>query len=301
VLIGAQVRQTGGFVAALRRAEDIGADFIQLFPQNNRQWRLPEHPEHSYCEYAAAREVSRVRGTVCHAPYLINLISPDPLTAERSFESLVRNLRASAALGAIGLVFHPGSHRRVDPETAVERLGERCSAALDTAAVDCHLLLENTAGAGGSLGRSFVELGAIIAAAGADERIGVCLDTQHLFAVGESFGTLREADAVVAALDRHVGLDRLRCVHLNDSKVPCGAKKDRHESLGEGWIGRRGFRALLGHPALQGLPAVLEVPGYQGRGPGAADVKVARELHAAGLAARRRGRKASCPQAPSRG
>ncbi len=290
---GAQVRQAGGVLAALRRGEDMGAEVVQLFAQSNRQWRHPERPAEHFAEYRAAAATSAVVTlTVCHAPYLVNVVSPDPLTRERSAESLAANLRSATALGAAGLVLHPGSHRGVAPERAVGDIADAVVHALDRVeAADgavCDIWLENTAGSGGTVGRSFAELAAIIDAAGGDERIGLCLDTQHLWAAGVRYTTLAEADAVVDALAGAVGLERLRCLHVNDSKVAFGANSDRHENLGQGTIGPRPFRALLGHPALQGLPAVLEVPGIDGEGPGAADLLTARHLHAAGLRARRR-------------
>ncbi|HET6809934.1 MAG TPA: deoxyribonuclease IV [Acidimicrobiales bacterium] len=298
MLIGAQVRQTGGFLAALHRGEAMGAEVVQLFPQNNRQWRPPARGDEVYAAYRDAAAGSAVVAlTVCHAPYLINVISPDLVTRERSFTCLVDNLRAATALGAIGLVVHPGSHRGVDAHTAARRVAREAVAGLDAVAAEtgrvCDLLLENTAGAGGTVGRTFSELAEIIAAAGGDPRVGVCVDTQHLWASGISFATAAQADRVVSELDAVVGLDRLRCLHLNDSKVPFGANRDRHENLGEGTIGRRGLAAILGHPDLQGLPAVLEVKGIEGHGPGAADLVLARSLHARGRAARRRAESAA--------
>jgi deoxyribonuclease-4 len=290
---GAQVRQTGGFVAALGRAEEMGAEVVQLFAQSNRQWRLPADDDEPYAAYrAAATRSAIVRDTVCHAPYLINVISPDAETRDRSMVSLVANLAASSALGALGLVLHPGSHRGVDAATAVRRIGACLVTALDEAedrtGRPARLLLENTAGSGGTVGRSIGELGALIDATGGDGRVGVCIDTQHLWASGCSYATPARAEALVRRLAEAVGLDRLGCLHLNDSKVPLGANSDRHANLGQGTIGRRALGALLAEPELQNLPAVLEVPGIAGRGPGREDLDVARSLHAAGLAARRR-------------
>jgi deoxyribonuclease IV len=193
VLIGAQVRQAGGFVAALRRAEAMGAEVVQLCPQNNRQWHMPERTD---ADYAAYRDAATSAGivTVCHAPYLVNLVSPDRATEERSFATLVANLRAATALGARGLVLHPGSHRGVGSSSAGERIGRCCREALEAAVradgAVCDLLLENTAGAGGTVGRTFSELATIIAGAAGDDRVGLCLDTQHLFASGVSFATV---------------------------------------------------------------------------------------------------------------
>jgi deoxyribonuclease-4 len=146
----------------------------------------------------------------------------------------------------------------------------------------CPILLENTAGAGNTVGRSFEELAAVIEAAGGDERLGLCLDTQHLWASGIPFGTTDQADALVALVSDLVGLERLRCLHLNDSKVAFGANRDRHENIGKGTIGSESLASLLGHPDLQGLPAILEVPG-KGDGPRAEDVRIAREVWSWGV------------------
>ncbi|MGH9299287.1 MAG: deoxyribonuclease IV, partial [Acidimicrobiales bacterium] len=195
-------------------------------------------------------------------------------------------------LGAFGLVLHLGSHLGAGFDGVVKKVAAELLRALERAsatlgATSCPILLENSAGAGGTLGRSFLELGAVIEAAGADERLGACLDTQHLYASGVSFGSIKEADSVVAGLDSAIGLERLACLHLNDSKVPCGANSDRHENLGEGFIGRQALGTLLAHPRLQHVPAVLEVPGREKKGPGAGDLAVARAIHAAGLRRRR--------------
>jgi deoxyribonuclease-4 len=189
-------------------------------------------------------------------------------------------------------VLHPGSHRGVDTRSATRRIAARIVEALEDAAAAsgalCDVYLENTAGAGGTVGRSFEELAEIISEAGHDERIGICIDTQHLWASGVRYETAAEADAVIGSLAAAVGMARVRCLHLNDSKVPFGSNRDRHENLGKGTIGARPLRALLGHPDLQDLPAILEVPGESGIGPGAADLRTARALHATGMATRRR-------------
>lgn len=292
MLIGAQVSQAGGLLAALGRAEAMGARALQVFVQSNRQWRMPDPAGEAFTSFGDAAARSDVATTICHAPYLINVISPDADVAARSYESLVANLCAATAIGATGLVLHPGSHRGIEPGSAPSRIARAVLSALDEAERKegrvCDLLLENTAGAGGTVGRSFEEIAAVIDGGAGDTRIGMCLDTQHLWASGTSFGTIAEADSVVEELDRQVGLERLRCLHVNDSAVPFGSSRDRHANLGQGTIGRRPLQALLGHPLLQGLPAILEVPGDRRQGPGPADIAEARSIHAAGLAARRR-------------
>ena len=291
MLFGAQVKQAGGLEGALARAEAMGAEVVQLFAQSNRQWRYPEANAERAIAFGRRWPASPVvRRVVCHAPYLVNLASTDPAIYDRSVQCVAANLRAAVSMGAIGLVVHLGSHLGAGLEARIDRVAEGIHCALDAAGTGAWLLLENTAGAGGTIGRTFEELAAVIDRAGGDSRLGVCLDTQHLWASGVPFPTVAAADAVVRTVAATVGLDRLRCLHVNDSKSPRGSGLDRHESLGKGLIGEDGLRCLLGHPKLQGLPAVLEVPGYAGDGPAAEDIAAARRLHEEGLAMRRRRR-----------
>lgn len=282
MLFGAQIRQAGGLLAALRRAEAMGAQVMQVFPQSPRQWRYPDANAGRARTFAELWPASAtVRRVVCHAPYLINLGSPDPEIYERSCACLAQNLRAAGAMGASGLVVHLGSHLGAGLDARLDVIAAGLRRALD--ASDGPLLLENTAGAGGTIGRSFAELARVIDHAGADPRLGVCIDTQHTWAAGMSFATVDEADALVEEIDRTIGLTRLACLHVNDSKVARGAGLDRHENVGRGAIGRPAFRALLGHPKLQGLPAVLEVPGTDDQGPDARELAGVRRLHAEGV------------------
>ena len=300
MLFGAQIRQAGGLQAALRRAEAMGAEVMQVFPQSPRQWRYPEANAERSVAFGLAWPASAVvRRVVCHAPYLINLGAADPEVYARSCACLAQNLRAAGAMGAAGLVVHLGSHLGAGLEPRLDAIAAGLRAALDQS--DCRLLLENTAGAGGTIGRSFEELARVIASAGDHPRLGVCLDTQHAWAAGMSFDTVDAADALVCEIDRTVGLDRLACLHVNDSKVVHGAGVDRHDNPGRGHIGPAPFRALLGHPALQDLPAVLEVPGTDNGGPDAHELAVVRRLHAEGLALRSPSTAAPAPHdSPSR-
>ncbi|MDQ4068213.1 MAG: deoxyribonuclease IV [Actinomycetota bacterium] len=286
MLFGAQVKQAGGLLAALGRAEAMGAQVMQVFAQSPRQWRHPEGNAQRAAVFAEAWPASRVvKKVVCHAPYLINLGTADTEMYERSTRCVVENLRAAATMGACGLVLHVGSHLGAGLDARLGTVARALRAALEEAA--CPLLLENTAGAGGTIGRSFDELARVIDRTGGDPRLGVCLDTQHAWAAGLSFETVAAADELVAEIDRTVGLGRLACLHVNDSKVAKGAGLDRHENVGRGAIGRSAFRALLGHPGLQGLPAVLEVPGTDNQGPHARELRAVRRLHAEGVKLRR--------------
>jgi deoxyribonuclease-4 len=202
----------------------------------------------------------------------------------------VGHLAVATGLGAEGVVLHIGSHLGQGMDAVIDRIAEALVEALDAATVragepSCKILIENTAGAGGTVGRSFEELATVIAAADNDERLAVCLDTQHLFASGTSYETLAETDAVINEIKTTVGLDRLACLHLNDSKVELGTNRDRHENLGEGSIGAKALANLLSHPAIQHAPALLEVPG-DGSGPRKSDVAIARKILARGVKAR---------------
>ncbi len=273
-------------------------------------WKPSQYGPEVLAEYQAAQsENPSVSSTFCHATYLINLASPDAELTSRSRACLNANLATADGIGADGLVLHIGSHRGSGFESTLPAVAEALIEALDSVAEtagrsvgnkkggkagsvaraedSCPILLENAAGAGDTVGRSFEELAEVIEVAGGDERLGVCLDTQHLWASGIPFATIEDADALVELVDRTVGLGRLRCLHLNDSKVDFGANRDRHENIGEGTIGSEGLSALLGHPDLQELSAILEVPGV-GDGPRAEDVAKARAVWEHGLSMRAR-------------
>ncbi|MHB1516788.1 MAG: deoxyribonuclease IV [Acidimicrobiales bacterium] len=290
MLIGAHVRAGKGLVPALERGADIGAEVVQIFTQSPRTWKPSQYGDKVLAGYRAAQaDHPSIVATFCHATYLINLATPDPELAAKSRACLEANLATARGLGASGLVLHIGSHRGSGFEPALPKVTEALLGALDAPSpwsVDpdgvCPILLENSAGAGDTVGRSFDELSRVIDAAGADERLGVCLDTQHLWASGTAFGTVEEADRVVAAVDASVGLGRLKCLHLNDSKVPFGANRDRHENIGDGAIGPDALAALLGHPRLDTVPVVLEVPG-EGDGPRGVDVARARDVWLQGV------------------
>jgi deoxyribonuclease-4 len=287
--IGAHVRAGKGLVPALAHGEVIGAEVVQIFTQSPRMWKPSQYGPEVLSGYRQAQADHQfVTATFCHATYLINLATPDPELSDKSRACLNANLATAEGMGADGLVLHIGSHRGSGFEAALPGVVEALIEALDSldrSAEPCPILLENAAGAGDTVGRSFEELAEVIDAAGGDERLGVCLDTQHLWASGVPFTTIEEADALMTTIDETVGLARLRCLHLNDSKVPFGANKDRHENIGDGTIGAEGLAALLGHPDLQDVPAVLEVPG-EGDGPRSEDVVAARQAWTAGLALR---------------
>jgi deoxyribonuclease IV len=287
--IGAHVRAGGRLVPALQRGAEIGAEVVQVFTQSPRAWKPTQYADEVLHEYREAQEQSPViTETFCHATYLINLATDQPDLLGRSEACLKANLAVATGMGASGLVLHVGSHKGSGLAACVPQVVDALLDALATQPDGgCPILLENAAGTGGTVGRSFDELATLLEAAGPDyvAALGVCLDTQHLWASGISFTSVEEADQVVAEFDATIGLPRLRCLHLNDSKVELGANRDRHEDIGEGTIGATALGLLLSHPALVGLPAMLEVPG-DGDGARASDITAARAALQLGRTAR---------------
>lgn len=285
MLIGCHVSTSGGLHLAVARGEETGSDAIQIFNQSPRMWRPTAYTEDDFAAFREAMAGSRVQAVVIHAVYLINSATDDPELREKSLASLVQALTIGAGIGASGVVLHPGSAKTGDVGEAIARCGATLKEALAETA-GCDLLLEDTAGTGGTLGRSFAELSALIEAAGGDDRIGLCLDSCHLLASGYDVRTAEALAAVLDDCDEQVGLDRLRCLHVNDSQTGLGSNRDRHAPLGEGEIGREGCAAFFSEPRFEGLPMIFEGPGVEGKGVVARDIEIARALRAEGLAAR---------------
>ena len=298
---GAHVSSSGGISSAIGRGTDLGCDSLQVFTHNPRTWRPIRHTEEEIAAFRAGAKDAGMAPLVSHGLYLINLGAPDrevptgppgkPAVATRniyrsSIESLVQHLTLGGSLGLAGVVLHVGSSKGSNEGEAIERIGAGISEALEAAPGGCCVFLENTAGAGDTIGRTFEQLRAVADAVGRPERLAFCLDTQHLFASGYPVHEEGGIDRVLEDFDRVVGIERLRCLHLNDSKTDFGSNRDRHENIGDGAIGADGMRRILGAPALQGLPVILEVPGLEGRGPDLENMARARRLHEEGLAAR---------------
>jgi deoxyribonuclease-4 len=285
MLIGGHVSPAGGLPNAHARGVERGCDAIQVFHQNPRAWRPTNHREDDLTRFRELMADGPIRAFLIHAVYLINCASRDPEISRKSGISLAHALRLGDATGADGVVLHPGSQAGEPLEECLPRIADCIRAAL-AESERCPLLLENTAGMQGTIGRSFAELADLIDRAGGDDRLGVCLDCCHLLAGGFDVRDAAGLGRVVDDCDRELGLKRLRCLHVNDSKVGIGGNRDLHANLPEGELGREGLRAFLSEPRFEGLPALLEVPGPEGRGPDARQIEIARELRAEGLAAR---------------
>ena len=285
MLIGAHVSTGGGLQTAVERGAAVGADAIQIFHQSPRAWRPTNYGPADFAAFNEAFAASPVRSTVIHAVYLINTTSPDEVIREKSLSSLLHAVRLGDAIDADGVVLHAGSRKQEPLDEAVARSGEVVREVL-AETESCPILFENTAGTQGPLGRDFDELQMLIEATGGGGRIGVCIDCCHLFASGFDIVEPDGLATVVDDLDRIVGLDRLRCLHVNDSAVPAGANRDKHANVGVGEMGPGGIATFLSEPRFEDLPAVLETPGPEKRGPDPAEVQRARELREQGLAAR---------------
>jgi deoxyribonuclease IV len=281
MFIGAHVSPAGGPAKAVARGEALGARAIQIFNQSPRAWRWRDYDDEAITAFHAAMAAGDVDVLLIHAIYLLNCASEDPQIVEKSRSSLTASLRAGAALGAHAVVLHPGSALGGEVGPAIARAGRVIGEALAQSG-DCPLHLENTAGSGGTLGRSFEELGALIEAAGGDDRLGLCLDSCHLLASGYDIRTPAGLDDALTQCDAAVGLGRLGSLHLNDSQTPLGSNVDRHADPGEGHLGREGCAAFLSEPRFEDLPCVLEL-----NGPEKKDIDLARELRAEGAATRR--------------
>ena len=288
MLLGAHVSPAGGPAKALARGQERCCRSIQIFNQNPRAWAPRVYSEKEISAYHAALEDSGVEALLIHAVYLLNCASEDEELCRKSLDSLVGSLTSGAALGAHAVVLHPGSALiggEVQP--ALGRAARTIREALERTE-GCALHLENTAGAGGTLGRTFEELATLIELAGGDERLGVCLDSCHLLASGYEIRTPEALDAVLERFDAVVGLDRLRSLHINDSETPLGSNRDRHADIGEGEIGLDGFAVFLSDPRFDGLPTVMETPGPDKQGPRVEDVLLTERLRADGMSARRK-------------
>jgi deoxyribonuclease-4 len=269
---------SGGVKGAIDRAGEIGADAVQLFVQSPRTWRFPDHDPKVLAGFRERRKEAKLGAVLVHALYLVNLASPKDDFYEKSVSTMRSTMEAACAIEAEGVVFHVGSHQGAGFEAGLERVAPALEQVLELCSDRTWLLMENTAGAGGTIGRSIGELEAIFDRLGRHRRLGICLDSCHLYASGCDVTDRKALDSLLDEVDGTIGLDRLRSLHVNDSKAPLGSNRDRHGNILDGLMGEK-LGVFLSHPALQKLPAVLEVPGKDGHGPDASEVRKLRELH----------------------
>jgi deoxyribonuclease IV len=286
MLLGAHVSPAGGPANAVARGIERNCDAIQIFNQNPRAWKPTVYSDEQVAEFREAMAGGRVDALLIHAVYLLNAASEDKEIRANTRTSLIASLRAGDALGATAVVLHPGSALKGKVRPAIRRAGTVIRQALGESE-RCPLHLENTAGAGGTLGRTFDEIADLVEAGGGGERLGVCLDSCHLFASGYDIRTDEGLSKVLDDYARTVGKGRVGSLHLNDSQTPLGSNRDRHADVGEGELGRRGCSVFLSEPRFDGLPCVLETPGRDRSGPSRRDLALTRRLRTDGQ--RRRG------------
>jgi deoxyribonuclease IV len=286
MLIGAHVSTGGGLPKAIERGGELDCDAIQIFHQSPRMWRPTSYSDDDFAAFRQAMDDSPIEAVVIHAVYLINAASKDREIRRRSLASLKQALRVGDGIGAIGVVLHAGTRKGEPHAASVKRAGKVMREAL-VSTDSCPILLENTAGTQGPLGKNFDELAELINAASGGQRLGTCIDCCHLFAAGFD---IRTPDALTVVMEEHdakVGAERLACVHVNDSKAPFGANRDHHANLGKGELGRQGLRVFLAAPRFEDLPALIETPGPDGRGPDRKEVRTAKRLRREGLKRRK--------------
>jgi deoxyribonuclease-4 len=277
--IGAHVSSSGGIHTAIDRIEDFGGDCVQIFTQSPRTWRPTNHDPANFERFKERRAEAGIGAVVCHALYLINLANPDETIYAKSVAALQNTMDVACAIDADGVVFHVGSHLGSGFEAGLERAVPALREALKRCSDTTWLLMEDSAGAGGTMGRSIEELAALFDALDRHERLGICLDSCHLYVSGYDITKKAELDRVLRDVDKQIGLDRLRALHVNDAQAPLGSNRDRHANIDEGVLGEE-LGVFLAHPKLQKLPAFLEVPGKDGHGPDADEVRKLKELHA---------------------
>ena len=285
MLIGAHVSPAGGPAKAIERGVEKGCDAIQIFNQNPRAWKPTVYSDAQVAAFREAMGASRIDALLIHAVYLLNAASDTKEFRDKTRASLIASLQAGDALGAHAVVLHPGSAKTGKVAPAIKRAGKVIAQALGESE-NCPLHLENTAGAGGTLGRTFEELADVIDAAGGSKRLGVCLDSCHLFASGYDIRTEEGLAEVIDDCVKTVGKGRVGSLHLNDSQTPLGSNRDRHACLGDGELGEEGCMAFLSEPRFEGLPVVMETPGPDRRGTSAEELRYAFGLRERGLAAR---------------
>lgn len=279
MLFGAHVSAAGGISKAIDRIEAIGGDAVQVFTQSPRMWRPTAHAPEEIERFRSRRQEAGIAAVLCHALYLVNLASRDEEIRAKSFASLSATMETAQAIGAEAVVVHIGSHLGYGFDEALEVVKPALRDLLELTTDDLWLCMENTAGAGGTIGRSLTELAALCDALDGHPRLGVCIDSCHWWASGVDVSNPAVLDEALADLDERLGLSRLRGLHVNDAAVPLGSNRDRHERVGLGTIGD-GLATFLGHPAFQGLPAIVET--WEDKGPDTEDIRRLRELNEEG-------------------
>jgi deoxyribonuclease-4 len=284
---GAHVSSSGGIWTAIDRAEELQCEAIQIFTQSPRMWRPTAHSDEALARFRERRADAGIGAVVCHALYLVNLASADRAIRTKSITAMRATLETAVAIEADGVVFHVGSHLGSGFRGSLRRVVPALRTLLELTSERTWLLMENSAGAGGTIGRDMRELETLLDRLDGHERLGFCLDSCHWWVSGVDVTDPETLDVAVDEIERRVGIGRLRALHVNDADAPLASNRDRHASIGEGQMGE-GLGVFLAHPAFAELPAILETPGPDGHGPDAAEVHRLRTLYERATSSARR-------------
>lgn len=260
-LFGSHLSIAGGYWKAVKAAGELGFSAVQLFTKNNNQWKgKPLEPKDS-TDFKAALKAAKIKNPVAHNSYLINLASPDDILWQRSIDAMVDELQRAEEFGIVHVVAHPGAHMGAGEDAGLTRIAQGIDRVHEKLPkIKARIALETTAGQGTCLGHRFEHLGTIIGRVSEPERLGICVDTCHIFAAGYSIGTKSEYDATIEELDKAVGVERVKVWHLNDSLKEQGSRVDRHAGIGRGKIGLEPFSFLVNDPRFAKVPLILETP-----------------------------------------
>ncbi len=275
--IGAHVSSAGGISKSIDRGLEIGCEAIQIFGSSARSWAFKHPAEKEIAAFKERRAETGMGAVFFHAIYLINLGSPNPELVDKGVQSLINYMTLAAAIDAEGVIFHPGSHKGQGYEQVFDQAVSAIHRVLDNTPEGPYLCLENMAGMGQHIGAKFEELGGILQAVDSP-RLRICLDTQHSFAAGYDLTSPQGVEAMIAQFDAAIGVDNLAAVHANDSKQLCGSGVDRHDNIGEGYIGEQGFAAIMSNPTFHDVPFFLEVPGFEGDGPDQRNIDILKNI-----------------------
>lgn len=274
-IIGAHVSAAVELSLSFERASHIGAKATQIFISPPQQWVQTQHSYEEIKQYLDKQQTLGIGPNFIHGTYLINLAAEDPLHLQKSIDWLKYALREADKMGVTGVIFHPGSHKGRGFDAVVNQLTNAVDDILSQPGKS-FLVLENCAGSGGVIG-GFTELGQIFKQVESN-RLKVCLDTQHAFAQGHDLSNKKGVEELLEEIDETVSLKNLVVIHANDSKVKVGTNKDRHENIGDGYIGKKGFKEMLNHPKLNDIPFILEVPGFSDNGPDRENIDILKSL-----------------------
>ena len=262
MILGKHVSIAGGLDKAFKRAADIGCNSMQIFVKNPRGWKMREVDAAEAEEFRAERKKYKINPVVVHAAYLINLASPKDELWGKSISALKSEYQRCDRLGAEYLIFHPGSHTGSGTEKGIARIAEALNEILAEVKSETMILLENTAGAGTGIGADFNQLKEIIDRVDYPERLGICIDSCHAFTARYNLKEKSGLEELISDFNELIGLDKLKVIHLNDSKYDCCTNKDEHAHIGEGKIGSEAFKRLINHPQLKDKVFILETPQF---------------------------------------